>query len=143
MHWAAVVWSRMESGELRRSAGLEADEKMPRRARLLRRLPPCDGDWRGWTDEGHYRWRWQRNIVETAEVAALMVGVVIAVAFGMVSVGCCLAHQVAVASMMVDCRADDVRDRLDRPNQQQDNGQHPQQPMRDVLFSRRQPCVSR
>ena len=54
-----------------------------------------------------------------------MVRVAIAVFFGMVSVGCRLAHQVAVASMMVDCRAGDVRDRLDCPNQQQDNGQHP------------------
>ena len=61
------------------------------------------------------RWRWQRNIVETAEMAALMVRVVIAPVFGMVSGGRHLAHQIAVASMMVDCRAADVRDRLDRP----------------------------
>ena len=54
-----------------------------------------------------------------------MVRVAIAVFFGMVSVGRRLAHQVAVASMMVDCRAADVRDRLDRPHQQQDSGQHP------------------
>ena len=115
----------MESGELWRSAGLEADQKMARRGGLLRRLPPCDGDGRGWTDEGRYGGRWQRNIVETAEVAALMVRVAVAVFFGMVSVGRGLAHQVIVASMMVDCRADHVRDRLDRPHQQQDSGQHP------------------
>jgi hypothetical protein len=48
----------------------------------------------------------------------------------MVSVGCRLARQVMVASMMADGRAGDVRDRVDCPNQQQDNGQHPQQPMR-------------
>jgi hypothetical protein len=53
----------------------------------------------------------------------------IAVFFGMVSVGRCLAHQVVMASMVVASRADDVRDRLDRPHQQQDSGQHPQQPM--------------
>ena len=33
-----------ESGEPRRSAGLEADEKVPCRAGLLRGIPPCDGD---------------------------------------------------------------------------------------------------
>jgi hypothetical protein len=125
----------MDSGEPGRSAGLEADEKVPRRGGLLRRLQPCDGG-RGWTDEGPYRWRRQRNIFETAEVTALMVGVTIAVFFGMVSVGRCLAHQVAMASMLVDARADHLRDRLDRPHQQQDSGQQPQQPMRRRSSSR-------
>ena len=40
----------------------------------------------------------------------------------MVRIGRGLARQVAVASMMVDCRAVDVRDWLDRPHQQQDSG---------------------
>ena len=44
----------MESGELRRSAGVEADEKVARRGGLLRRLRPCDGDGRGRRDEGRY-----------------------------------------------------------------------------------------
>jgi hypothetical protein len=125
----------MDSGEPGRSAGLEADEKVPRRGGLLRRLQPRDGG-RGWTDEGPYRWRRQRNIFETAEVTALMVGVTIAVFFGMVSVGRCLAHQVAMASMLVDARADHLRDRLDRPHQQQDSSQQPQQPMRRRSSSR-------
>jgi hypothetical protein len=107
----------MESGELRRSAGLEADQEMPRPASLLCGLLPCDGDCPGWTDVGHYRWRWQRNIVETAEMAALGVRAAAAVFFGMVSVCRGLARQVAVASMMVDSRGDDVRDGLDRPRQ--------------------------
>jgi hypothetical protein len=55
-------------------------------------------------------------------MAALMVLVAIAMFFGIVSIGRGLAHQVAVASMMVGCRAVDVRDRLDRPHQQQDSG---------------------
>jgi hypothetical protein len=59
-----------------------------------------------------------------------MVPVTIVVLFGMVSVGRCLVHQVMVASLMVDGRAGDVRNRLNCPNQQQDNSQHPQQPMR-------------
>lgn len=126
--------SLMESGEVGRSARLEADEKVPRRGSLRRRLQPCERDERGWTDEGRYRWRWQRNIVETAEVTALMVRVTIAVLFGMVSVGRCLAHQVVVVRMGSDSRADDVRDRLDRPRQQQDSGQHSQQPMRRCSF---------
>jgi hypothetical protein len=69
-------------------------------------------------------------------VTALVVRVMIAVFFGMVSVGRCLAHQVVMASMVVASRADDVRDRLDRPHQQQDSGQHPQQPMRRRSSSR-------
>jgi hypothetical protein len=128
--------SPMVSGVPGRSAGLEADEKVPRRGGLLHRLQPCDGAGRGSTDERRYRWRGQRNIVETAEVTALMVRATIAVLFGMVSVGRCLAHQVAIASMVVDARADDVRDRLDRPHQQQDGGQPPQQPMRRRSSSR-------
>ena len=63
-------------------------------------------------------------------MAALMVRVAIAVLFGMVSVGRGHAHQVAVVSMMVDCRAADVRDRLDCPHQEQDSGQNAQEPMR-------------
>jgi hypothetical protein len=115
----------MESGGPGRSAGLERDEKVPRRGDLLCRLRPSDGARRGWTDEGRYRRRRQRNIVETAEVTALVVQVALRVLFGMVSVGRCLAHQVGMARM-VESRTDDVRDRLNRPHQQEDSGQHPQ-----------------
>jgi hypothetical protein len=59
-----------------------------------------------------------------------MVWVVIAMFFRTVSVSRSLAHYVAVARMVSDPRTDDVRDRLDHPNQQQDSSQHPQQPMR-------------
>jgi hypothetical protein len=59
-----------------------------------------------------------------------MVWVAIAVVFRVVSFGRCLGHQVAVARIVKESRADDVRDWLDRPHQQQDSGQHPQQPMR-------------
>jgi hypothetical protein len=72
----------MKSGEPRRSAGLDACQEGPRRTGLLCPLLPCDGACRGWTDEG-YRRRWQRNIVEAAEVAALKV--VIAMALAIVS----------------------------------------------------------
>lgn len=126
----------MVLGVAGRSAGLEADEKVPRRCGLVHGLQPCDGAGRGSTDERRYRWRRQRNIVETAEVTALMVRMTIAVFFGPVSVGRCLAHRMAMASMLVNTGADDVRDRLDRPHQQQDSGQHPQQPMRRPSSSR-------
>jgi hypothetical protein len=119
-----LVWS----GEPRRSAGLETDQKVPRRGSLLRLFFPSDGNGRAWTDKGRYRWWWQRNIIETAEVAALMVLVAIAVFFGMLSVCRCVPHQLASASIMVDCTAADVQGRLDRPHQQQDSGHHPQQP---------------
>jgi hypothetical protein len=54
-----------------------------------------------------------------------MVGVVIAMFFRTVSVSGCLAHYVAVARMVRDSSTDDVRDRLDHPNQQQDSGPAP------------------
>ena len=69
-------------------------------------------------------------------MAALMVRVVIAPVFGMVSGGRHLAHQIAVVSMMVDCRAADVRDGLDCPHQEQDSGQNKQEPMRRTSFYR-------
>jgi hypothetical protein len=61
-----------------------------------------------------------------------MVWVVIAMFFRTVSVSRSLAHYVAVARMVSDPRTDDVRDRLDHPNQQQDSNQHPRSRCGDV-----------
>jgi hypothetical protein len=44
----------MQSGEPRRSAGLEADQEVSRQGDLPRRVLPCHGEGCGWTDEGCY-----------------------------------------------------------------------------------------